>query len=343
MSNDLTGKGHDFKKIESNVCDDLRLESLEIGVTSRCNFNCRYCCAYGKEMKDEFSAEDVIEIIRDLKDLKRVKLSGGEVLICFDTCVEIVKYCRQRGIEIQINSNGSLLNDKKIDTLVDAGLTYLHISLNFTNGSDFARFYNIDQNVFDHIIDVIRYCALQKDLDTIVETIIFPETEEHICNVHNLISDLGIKKHEIQLGIPVMHNDWKTLTATSDLIRVTKMVIDNKREQTDLYFSCMKANLQEHVFNTIKEFAQNKNGVHFPGCIEGRRQLHLHANGDVLICELGYPVVINNVYMNMSLTEMLKNPPEILKKFIECHRCDKASYYNTEFKKGENLETVVIK
>jgi MoaA/NifB/PqqE/SkfB family radical SAM enzyme len=343
MRNDLVEKSHNFKKIESTTFDDLRLESLEIGVTSKCNFNCSYCCAYGKGMKDEFSAGEVIRVIDELPDLKRIKLSGGEVLICFETCVEIVKYCKQRGIEIQINSNGSLLNSKKIDTLVNAGLTYLHISLNFTNGSDFATFYNMDNKVFDHIIDAIKYCARQKSMDTIVETIIFPATEKHICDVHNLITDLGIKKHEIQLGIPVLQNDWKTLTATSDLVRVIKMIIDNKREQTELYFSCVKANLQEHVFKMLSDYAQDKNGVHFPGCIEGRRQLHLHANGDVLICELGYPVVINNIYKDLSLSEMLKAPPELLKKFIECHRCDKASFYNTDYKRREMLEVAVLK
>lgn len=329
-----TVKTNNFKAIESDSYDDIRLESLEIGITSKCNFNCRYCCAYDKKSDLMLSSTDVIGIIKELPDLKRVKLSGGEVTIFFDDCEKIIEYCAGEGIETQINTNGSLLDKNKINRLNRAGLDYMHISVNHTDSRQFSEYYSVDKKVFKNIARNLRLCAKQKNLDTIAETIIFSSTEDSICDVHRYISSLGVRKHEIQLGIPVVQAGWKELTPVPALVSSIKRLIDEKCESTELYFSCLEANLSDCVMKALRSYVGKKDGIHFPSCVEGRRQLHLHNNGDVLICELGYPVVINNIFKGKSLSEMLADPPDNLVEFVKSHKCDKAKFYGIESEKA---------
>ncbi|HEX4728498.1 MAG TPA: radical SAM protein, partial [Jatrophihabitans sp.] len=124
-----------FKSLEMRQVGAGNLRAIEIGVTSRCNFRCSYCGAYDLQERRILSVEDVAHIIDSVPDLERVKLSGGEVLLEFGICEGIVRYCTSKGIQTQINSNGTVLDDSKFERLEAAGLGVLHFSLNHTGAA----------------------------------------------------------------------------------------------------------------------------------------------------------------------------------------------------------------
>lgn len=316
-----------FKEIEMTNNGDNKLTSLEIGLTSICNFHCKYCCRYFVKGDKYIPAEDCIKIIKDIDSLKRVKLSGGEVIIYFNECVKILNYCREKGIQTQINTNGSLLNKNKIKTLEDAGLNVLHFSLDFSNPKDYVHYYNHSDSMFFKIVDNIESSLNCNNLDTVVETIIFKETEDKILNVHKFLTDLGVVKHEIQLGIPIDNNKWENLTSIQKLVEIIKDLTLGKDENVEIYFSCFKKNMPDEIFKKMLGFAAvKKNNVFFPDCIEGKNQLHLHCNGDILICELGCPTVIGNVFKGTDLNLIHQKMPKELKEFISNHSCKKEYY-----------------
>src|SRR5437763_11123636 len=106
-----------FKAIEVEASDQIQLRSVELAITSRCNFRCSYCGAFDLNERQVLTGDAAIDIISDLPDLQRVKLSGGEVLLRFDDCLKVVEYCAWRGIEAQINTIGSLLDREKVRIL----------------------------------------------------------------------------------------------------------------------------------------------------------------------------------------------------------------------------------
>lgn len=316
-----------FKEIELANETSCKLTSLEIGLTSICNFNCKYCCKYSTEGDKYISAADCIEIIKDLDYLKRIKLSGGEVLIYFDECMKLLNYYKEKGIQTQINTNGSLLDKNKIKALEDAGLNILHFSLNFFNSKDYAHYYNRNGSMFFKVVDNIKSSLSCNNLDTVVETIIFKETEDKVFGVHKFLADLGVTKHEIQLGIPIGNNKWENLTNLQKLTEIIKNLIMRKDENVEVYFSCIKNNIPEELFEEIISFANGKkNNIFFPNCIEGKNQLHQHSNGDILICELGCPTVIGNVFNGTDLNSIHQKLPKKLEEFISNHSCKKECY-----------------
>ncbi|WP_410511877.1 radical SAM protein [Paenibacillus sp. BR2-3] len=302
-----------YKSLELDKPVTYELEGLEIGVTSNCNFRCDYCCAYNRNDGQSLNASEVIRILGELPHLKRVRLSGGEVTLKFQDCVEIVAYCTSRGIQTQLNSNGSLLNAERIGQLVDAGLTTIHISFNFTTAEAFSRYYNIHPSIYEKIRENIALFAATS-VDTVLETLLFSETQDNMREISDHVYSMGVRTHEIQNSIIMDHSGWKSIAAREQLKNAVNELIERKKEDTTLYFTCMDRFMEALGF-------QEQPGVYFPHCIEGKKQLHLHGNGDILISELCHPVIIGNIYNGTSLKELYSNMPAPLAQFLDKQPC----------------------
>jgi hypothetical protein len=101
-------------------------------------------------------------------------------------------------------------------------------------------------------------------------------------------------------------------------------VILNRHPDIALYFSCVVIDPCGPFYSRVMSYLQMGN-IHFPSCVEGRNQLHLHSNGDVLICELGHPKVIGSLVNGTQLNELLTNKPPELIDFLERRNTDKCS------------------
>lgn len=302
-----------YKALELDKPLTYELEGIEIGVTSNCNFRCDYCCAYNRNDGQSIKAKEVIRILDELPGLKRVRLSGGEVTLKFDDCVEIVAYCASRGIQTQLNSNGSLLNAERIGQLVSAGLTTIHISFNFTTAEAFSKYYNIHPSIYEKIRENITLFAATS-VDTVLETLLFSETQDHMKEISDHVYDMGVRIHEIQNSIIMDHTGWKSIAAREQLKNAVNELIARKKEDTILYFTCMDRFMDALGF-------EEQPGVYFPHCIEGKKQLHLHGNGDILISELCHPVIIGNIYNGTSLKDLYSNMPAPLTQFLDKQPC----------------------
>ncbi|NUU59807.1 radical SAM protein [Paenibacillus agri] len=302
-----------YKSLELDKPLTYELEGLEVGVTSNCNFRCDYCCAYNRNDGQSIDGKEVIRILEELPGLKRVRLSGGEVTLKYQDCVEIVAYCASRGIQTQLNSNGSLLSAERIDKLVEAGLTTIHISFNFTTAEAFSKYYNIHPSIYKKIRENISLFAATP-VDTVLETLLFSETQDNMKEISDHVYDMGVRTHEIQNSIIMGHTGWKAIAAREQLKQAVNDLISRKKDDTTLYFTCMDRFMEEMGF-------QEQPGVYFPHCIEGKKQLHLHGNGDILISELCHPVIIGNIYNGTSLKNLYSSMPGPLAQFLDKQPC----------------------
>ena len=138
--------------------------------------------------------------------------------------------------------------------------------------------------------------------------------------IYRFIYGLGVKKHEIQYGIPIDKKKWYEISSGERLLAIIDHLTEIKEQDSKIFFSCINLTPCSPIYQRLKK-NEDKTGVYFPSCIEGRKQLHLHSNGDILICELGYPAVIGNVFKGTRLKDIFINIPPILKKFRESHNC----------------------
>jgi cyclic pyranopterin phosphate synthase len=152
------------------------LHDLRISVTDRCNFRCGYCMpkeVFGKDHKF-LAQEDLLsfeEITRTAKifvslGVEKIRLTGGEPLLRknIEVLIEQLASIRTpsgKPLDLTLTTNGSLLS-RKAQSLKDAGLNRVTVSLDGLSDDVFKRMNDVDFPVADvlHGIEVAQSVGL---------------------------------------------------------------------------------------------------------------------------------------------------------------------------------------
>jgi MoaA/NifB/PqqE/SkfB family radical SAM enzyme len=105
---------------------------LQVEVTASCNLRCPMCLVAYRDPVGRASGAMPLPLFRRLLDelpLQRLTLQGlGEPLLCPDLPA-MVELASARGIECGFNTNGTLLTAPRARQLVDAGVAWVHVSM----------------------------------------------------------------------------------------------------------------------------------------------------------------------------------------------------------------------
>ena len=164
------------------------VRDLRISVTDRCNFRCTYCMpkeVYGEAFKflpkEELLDFDEIEkIAKSFASLgvTKIRLTGGEPLVRKNIEDLISKLSRINGIEdIAMTTNGYLL-EPKIDSLLEAGLNRITVSLDAIDEITFKKMSDQDFDV-NKVLSAID-TANKKGFDQIkINCVVQKDVNEH--------------------------------------------------------------------------------------------------------------------------------------------------------------------
>ncbi|RKE25245.1 cyclic pyranopterin phosphate synthase [Paraburkholderia sp. BL23I1N1] len=134
------------------------LRDLRISVTDRCNFRCIYCMpkeVFGRDYaflprRELLSFEEIERIARVFVGLgvEKVRLTGGEPLLRKDLEYLVERLAtlrtpRDEDIDLTLTTNGSLLS-RKVQSLRDAGLKRISVSLDAIDESVFQQMNGVD-------------------------------------------------------------------------------------------------------------------------------------------------------------------------------------------------------
>lgn len=104
---------------------------VQFAVSKRCDLKCRMCQAVEARKKEhELGLPEILvlaEVLAEL-DIGVLVLTGGEPLLRKDL-PEIVEAFTSRGISVRLQTNATLATDRRVGSLVDAGLKEVTISL----------------------------------------------------------------------------------------------------------------------------------------------------------------------------------------------------------------------
>ena len=139
------------------------LQDLRISLTDRCNFRCVYCMPREIFDKDHaflpraslLSFEEIIRITQIFvaHGVNKIRLTGGEPLLRkhIEKLIEQLAKLKTpdgRDLDLTLTTNGSLLA-KKAQSLKDAGLTRVTVSLDSMDDATFKRMNDADFPVSD--------------------------------------------------------------------------------------------------------------------------------------------------------------------------------------------------
>lgn len=116
---------------------------LQIEVTGACNLRCRMCLvryapAVGRR-EGALDYEQFVALIDSLPRVRKVTLQGlGEPLLS-PHLEQMVGHVAARGAEVGFNSNGVLLSAPRARVLIEAGLSWLHVSLDGASATTYEN------------------------------------------------------------------------------------------------------------------------------------------------------------------------------------------------------------
>jgi MoaA/NifB/PqqE/SkfB family radical SAM enzyme len=138
--------------------------AIYIEPTSRCNELCQQCprTLLSREDDRDLSFDNFRYIVDQFPVLDRVVLHGlGEPLLNKDLPL-MIAYLKARGTYVLFNSNGILLNARRGQALIDAGLDEYRLSMDGSTRETYARVRGVD--AFDKIWrNIGAFIAMQKE------------------------------------------------------------------------------------------------------------------------------------------------------------------------------------
>lgn len=304
-----------------------RLAGLQFELTSRCNERCIHCyIPNGKKNAGfDMSFEKFKYILDQYADMGglQVTLSGGEALMNKDI-IKMLRYCREKDMQISLLTNLISLKDEQIPTLKEVNVSLIQVSL-----------YSMDAKLHDMITTV--KCSFEKTKAAIEKL--------HAANIPLQISCPVMKANkngydkviEYAKSLKIKSQPDYIMMAQADLdtsnlanrlsIEETEKVI---RDIIDVDVDYKETILEQEPISSIpiEEYAE------MPLCGAGVNDLCITVNGDVYPCAGWQAYVVGNVF-KQSLKDIWEKSPQLAKvrkvrqkDFPKCLTCEARDYCN---------------
>ena len=167
-----------------------QLKGIFICPSHECNANCIHCYEkFENKTNDSLSTEKVKDIIDQFRALhgELIYFCSGEFLLRPDA-IELIKYASALKMEVNVTSNGLLIDKKKISELKNAGMTTLIISIDSANETRHDEFRGV-KGCFNKAVNALRM-AHEAGLRTLIWTYISKTNYEELDGIAVLAKQL---------------------------------------------------------------------------------------------------------------------------------------------------------
>lgn len=177
---------------------------LYLEVTNRCNLLCETCPRTFETLEPpaDMSWALFSRIVDQVPDVARVVLHGvGEPMLVKDL-PRMVRYLKDRGTYVLFNTNGTLMQPRRFQELIDTGLDELRVSLDAADRASYRRVRGKD--FFDRIVrDVGKFVAFQKATGAATPRVSLwltglKETVDQLPTFVRLAAEMGVTEVHLQ-------------------------------------------------------------------------------------------------------------------------------------------------
>jgi radical SAM protein with 4Fe4S-binding SPASM domain len=289
-----------------------RLAILSVILTNRCNLKCVYCGRNENEdnecIKNELTNEEWLKIFEDGKNigLKKVNMTGGEIF-CRKGCIELIEKTINLGLEVSIETNGTIIDEKQIKYLSKLK-DNLSISISLDGikkeTNDLTRGEGAYEKTFK-AINMIKNYAIPLRIITVLSKNNYDEIPELTRTIHE----------ELGLGFRLLPN----------IIEYGKGVEAN--EEHGLPYPKIKELMDGFYYDFLREHANNNNLTvelnmaiipidiyRHSFCPWGKAMLGIGYSGNVALCHVAAD---NNMFVfdnvrNKPISEIWENNIKLL-------------------------------
>jgi len=240
-------------------------------ITSKCNHNCKYC--YVNKQDKELKTENILFMIDELASLgcKYIHFTGGEPLIRNDIG-KIVNHAKNKGIIVNINTNGTFFPDKFQEIKNADSLTFS------IDGPESVHDSIRGKGSFKEVVKAINIAKKEKFNFSLMTTL----TKNNIRTI-NFVLDLAKKfntKAGFQPAIEILHPKPKKelirlLCPPKEYKKTIAYLINEKKNNPSLISNSLPA--LKHLYS----WPNNKKS----NCCAGKICFKISSNGRMYACE----------------------------------------------------------
>ncbi|MEY4504173.1 MAG: hypothetical protein RL154_466 [Pseudomonadota bacterium] len=302
-------------------------EQLDIDLSTKCNLSCSFCHLSFFNPKEvlDLTYENFLKLEPMLSKIKKLTLfSKFEPLMCKDFA-KIFNELKNYDIETYFSTNGILLDEKNIDTIINH-LDYLTVSITGFNEESYTK--HMGKNFYSKLCDNLKLFNEKKKLSKSNK----PKLRISTVWMKDTIGDLKAAidfaaKYNAEEGVQVTYFiaysqdkiDQIPLTSINNFISHAKDAMEYAKKQS-----------VKLVFQS-DDFEENKNKIedfNHAKCLIPWKRLSLQPNGDVYPCPVAYNPIGNflsddimSIWNGYKLAEFRDRVNTTNNQNVECTRC----------------------
>lgn len=265
-----------FKTLNERSRTSRNPFSIMFELTYKCNFKCFHCYLPGsRKEKKELSKKQVCSILDQLKDMGifRIGFTGGEALARKDI-FEILEYASKCGFEVNLLSNGYLIDKKTAVRLKKANVYKVDITFNAMDPEIFDKITKV-KGSFVKVKKAVEL-LLENGIEVILKATCMKINKDEIPKVSKFARDMGVVFWMDGEILPCRNND-ATLV---DQFSVSSNEIEKLRRLVYPEMFSENRPQAKHTKNREKLF----------NCGVGVNSFSIDPHGRMNFCiEIGYP------------------------------------------------------
>lgn len=249
---------HHFEKLQE-LKEGQRVAPIYIRIkpTNKCNHNCNYC-HYRNQYLDlkEYSYGDSIpkqkmyEIIEDISKMgvKAITFSGGGEPLIYDYIEEAMQRILDKGIDLSIITNGSMLKGKKAEILTNA--KWVRISMESATDETYCKIRGIKKGSHIEVCENIKNFAKikNKTCELGINFVIGKDNFKEVYEMAKLVKNLGVNHIKFASAISNNVEEYHKNIKQNVIEQIHKAIDDFEDEKFKII------NLYEKDFETCDVF-----------------------------------------------------------------------------------------
>jgi len=177
---------------------------LYLEVTNRCNLLCETCPRTFETLEPpaDMSWELFTKVVDQVPNIARVVMHGVGEPMLVKNLPAMVRHLKDRGTYVLFNTNGTLMQHKRFQELIDTGLDELRVSLDAADREAYAKIRGKD--FFNRIVrEVGRFVAYQRRVGATTPRVSLwltgmKETVEQLPDFVRLAATMGVSEVHLQ-------------------------------------------------------------------------------------------------------------------------------------------------
>lgn len=258
--------------------------SAVFGITRKCNSRCSYCPIWklNSAKLGQPTLHEAKEVLKQIADLgvQKVTISGGEPLLWHDL-PDLVEYgAKTLGLAINVLTNGIMLNNDRIEELIEAGIAVIGLSLDSVRPDVYFELRGISLTKIEEARRGLERVAQEGRVTVGLTAVVTMKNLQDLLEVAEYAAQhrMGLSLQPYNPIEGFTRNDLLPTPETLPVLqRAITKVIETKQQGLPILNSV-------HYLNLIPQFMLNKEYVKKGICIAGYTSVNVDANLNVLPC-----------------------------------------------------------